>query len=75
MSTIRQALAEYRSELRDRDIDYMPSHIEPTKLADGTWLQVERTPASDGGILLGCFRFRRTEDESGRYRLTSWRAL
>jgi len=73
MSTIRQALAEYRSELRD--IDYMPSHIEPTKLADGTWLQVEHTPASDGGILLGCFRFRRTEDEFGRYRLTSWRAL
>ena len=70
-NTLRTALKQIRESLEGED----RTNVITEKLSDGTYLQVESTPASDGGILLGSFRFRRTSDPAGYERPTSWRTL
>jgi len=70
--TLRSALKDLREMLDG--VDYCPYALGPISLP-GSWLQVEHSPASDGGILLGCFRFCRTEDPAGYYPITRWRQV
>ena len=70
-NTLRAELKQIRESLEGED----RTSVITRKLSDGTYLQVENTPASDSGLLLGSFRFHRTADPAGYDRLTSWRAL